>query len=118
MTTPWADGFAKLNPGKIEQPTGSEDGHRLIGPMSNLRVDLPAEMRFFGEPMVGITVKQFDEYQALRARAAEICTWKHCPEECDGYYETTCGEESVWTTGDINSMKFCPDCGRKVEVKP
>jgi hypothetical protein len=91
---------------------------QVVGKIEQL-ASIPGQpATFFGEPMVGITVKQFDEYRELRARAAEICKWKHCPEECDGYYETTCGEQSVWTTGDINSMKFCPDCGRKVEVKP
>lgn len=107
--------------GKIEQLTGSEDVHRLVGPMSNLRVDLPAEMRFFGEPMVGITVKQFDEFQALRARAAEICTWKrddHYREPDHDIYKTTCGEEFVLVESEPEDMKHCFNCGRKVKVEP
>jgi hypothetical protein len=102
MTTPWADGFQKLNPGRIEQLN-----------------DVPGEtMKFFGEPMVGITVKQFDEYMALRARAAEKCLWTRDPNPDDVIYHSDCDDVFRWTGENVSDEKFCHNCGRKVDISP
>jgi hypothetical protein len=93
---------------------------RVVGKIDLLPY-LPGQpATFFGEPMVGITVKQFDEYRELKARAAEICTWNRIPEagDMDDLYETACEQEFQWLGSDTSGLKFCWNCGRKVEVKP
>ncbi len=74
--------------------------------------------QFFGEPMVGITVKQFDEYRALKNRAAESCTWNRIPDagDDDDLYETSCEQEFQWLGADTSALRFCWNCGRKVAI--
>ena len=51
-------------------------------------------------------------------RAGQVCVWKACPfpgvAAADGWY-AGCQSVNVHRT---KMLKFCPDCGKRVEVKP
>jgi DNA-directed RNA polymerase subunit RPC12/RpoP len=48
----------------------------------------------------------------------EKCQWKL--DEAHGYYDTSCGEAFCFNNEDgpeKNKYRFCPYCGKEIEVK-
>lgn len=58
------------------------------------------------------------EKEVARETAPPVatCSWN---EDAGGFWETSCGEAFVFTAdGPVeNGMRFCPYCGRSLEVK-
>ena len=46
---------------------------------------------------------------------AEICEWKNIENDMGGFYHTTCGER-VQSILEIDGMRFCPYCSRKLRL--
>jgi hypothetical protein len=60
-------------------------------------------------------------YRLFKAKGGSVkpktCVWQY-QEDCD-YYETECGNGAVFTNGGVkeNEYKYCPYCGKKIEVE-
>lgn len=48
----------------------------------------------------------------------KTCVWEYCSD--DGTWSTECGETFLygWECPVAHNFKFCPYCGKPLEVKP